>query len=81
MLPNECPPTNELVNICGEPKGEVRIKQFTKLNYHTIQSVRMLGSGDGIKFSQENEGLVVQMPEVLPSRNAVCLKIVPKLAR
>jgi alpha-L-fucosidase len=65
--------------ICGEPTGEIKIKQFNKVNYHTIQSITMLGSKDVIKFSQEKDGLVVQMPEVLPSKNAVCLKIVPKI--
>ena len=65
--------------ICGEPKGEVKIKQFNKLNYHIIQSVSMLGSKDVLKFSQEKDGLVVQMPETLPSKNAVCLKIIPKI--
>ena len=65
--------------ICGEPEGEVKIRQFNKLNYHTIQSVSMLGSKDALKFSQEKESLVVQMPETLPSKNAVCLKIIPKI--
>ena len=63
--------------ICGEPKGEVKIKEFNKLKYHTIQSVSMLGLKDDLKFSQEKDGLVVQMPETLPSKNAVCLGDVP----
>jgi alpha-L-fucosidase len=65
--------------ICGEPTGEVKIRQFNQLNYHTIQSINMLGVKDALKFSQEKDGTVVQMPESLPSKNAVCLKIVPKI--
>ena len=65
--------------ICGEPKGEVKIKQLNKLNYHTIQSINMLGVKGALKFSQEKEYTTIQMPDVLPSKNAVCLKIVPKI--
>ena len=65
--------------ICGQPKGEVKIRQFNLLNYHTIQSINMLGVKDALKFSQEKDGTVVQMPESLPSKNAVCLKIVHKI--
>ena len=65
--------------ICGEPTGEVKIKQFNKGNYHTIKTITMLGVKDPLKFSQEKDETVIQMPDLLPSKNAVCLKIVPKI--
>jgi alpha-L-fucosidase len=65
--------------ICGEPKGQVKLKQFNLLNYHTIQSINMLGVKDTLKFSQERDGTVIHIPKILPSKYAVCLKIVPQI--
>ena len=39
----------------------------------------MLGLEDNLDFLQEKDGLVVQMSETLPSKNAVCLKIIPNI--
>ena len=39
----------------------------------------MLGLEYNLDFLQEKDALAVQIPEILPSKNAVCLKIIPNI--
>jgi alpha-L-fucosidase len=64
--------------ICGEPTGTVKVKQFNAVNYNVIASVTMLGVKEPLKFTQQKDGLVVEMPAALPAKNAVCLRVMPE---
>ena len=65
--------------VCGVPEKSVSIKAFSRVKYHQINSIRMLGVDKDLKFVQNNDALEIDMPDNKPCDFAVCLKIVPVL--
>jgi len=65
--------------VCGKASGDVNIQAFRKRYYHRIQSVGLLGGTGELQYRQDEEGLKISMPDMLPSDYAVCLKIIPQI--
>jgi hypothetical protein len=68
--------------VMGDPKKEAVIPSLAgnaKQGVGRIQSVELLGA-DPAKFTQDETGLKVQMPDKLPSEYVVTLKIIGALA-
>jgi hypothetical protein len=66
----------------GDPKKEAVIPSLAgnaKQGVGKIQSVELQGAGPA-KFTQDETGLKVQMPDKLPSEYVVTLKIMGALA-
>lgn len=66
--------------VLGTPgDGKVNIKSLAVGNAHytaAIGRVELLGHGE-VKVERGNGGLIVQLPENLPNKDALCLKILP----
>jgi len=65
--------------VCGTDEANVAIQKFSKLNYHVVKSVSMLGVDGELSFTQTDKALEVTLPATKPSKYAVCLKIIPVL--
>ena len=65
--------------VCGEPEAEIRLESFSAKSYHRLKSVEMLGVDPPLQFSQTEEALVVAVPDKLPSKYAICIRIIPLL--
>jgi alpha-L-fucosidase len=72
-----CKEDTVYVFVCGTPEKTVAVKTFSAKLYHKIESVRMLGVDKELEFVQKPDTLEITMPEMLPSKHAVCLKIEP----
>jgi alpha-L-fucosidase len=62
----------------GEPKGQVRIESLASGNNFVkkpIKSIKLLGSSKALKWTQNADALVIQLPESLPSIYASSFKI------
>jgi len=70
---------NAVYAIClNVPTAEVRIKALGKTAGHVSQpiaQVRLLGSDEPLKWSQEADALVIQRAQRIPSAHAVAFKI------
>jgi alpha-L-fucosidase len=68
-----------LYAFCMEkPTGDIIIASLgknSKLATGQIESIKMLGSDTKIKWSQNNETLIIRKPAKLPSWNVLCFKI------
>ncbi|MBC7783397.1 MAG: alpha-L-fucosidase [Burkholderiales bacterium] len=62
----------------GVPQGEVRIKslgQNAKVAEGIVASVRLLGSDEVLKWTQEPAALVIKLPPSVPTQHAAVLQI------
>jgi alpha-L-fucosidase len=62
----------------GEPRGRVTITSLGRGAGHgrrAVQSVRLLGIAEPLKFRQTNATLVIDLPGRLPTRHASAFKI------
>ncbi|MDB5324837.1 MAG: Alpha-L-fucosidase [Phycisphaerales bacterium] len=65
--------------LLGLPRGEAVIRSLStslRLYGHEIDRVELLGHPDPLPWTRDDRGLVVRLPETLPSDIAVVLKIV-----
>jgi len=58
--------------VMGKPTGAVTI---TSLAANKVQGVELLGREEGLKFTQDASGLMVEIPEAQPISHACTLKI------
>jgi len=60
--------------VLGVPTGDVTIRSLKKTG-QTVASVRLLGSGEKIEWSQNDDALVIKKPVSWPCRYAVAFRI------